>query len=387
MTGNMAELFFWIFFGSLIYIFAGYPLLLALLARIRKNNEPQLNSSLPKICLIISAYNEEEVIAGKLQNSIDLDYPADLKEIWVISDESSDRTDEIVRSFSEQGIQLFRVEGRKGKTHGISLLVPRLTAGIIVFSDANAIYDRKALLEIVSGFSDPKIGYVVGHARYYTDTIQANKEATYWNFEIGIKKLESRLDSVVGGDGAIYAIRRELFEPMADDDINDFVNPLQIRLKGYRGLFNEKAFCYEHSAENMLKEFKRKRRIVNRSWRGLFKNSGVLNPLRTGIFSWQIFSHKLLRWLAGFFLILLLVSNVLLTGNPFYDFMLLLQIVFYLLAALGIQAEMAGRKSSVFFSIPAYFVLVNIASTLGIIDNQFGRKYTTWNTIRQNQEE
>jgi cellulose synthase/poly-beta-1,6-N-acetylglucosamine synthase-like glycosyltransferase len=385
----MTEILFWILSGILIYVFIGYPVLLALLAQTQKKLPPQVQEALPKIALIISAYNEEEVITGKLQNSLDIDYPPDLKEIWVISDESSDRTDEIVRSFSGQGVRLFRVEGRRGKTHGISLLVPRLVAEIIVFSDANAIYDRNALREIVSGFANQKVGYVVGHARYYSDGAEAqgNKETTYWNFEIGIKKLESRLDSVVGGDGAIYAIRRELFEPMADDDINDFVNPLQIRLKGYRGLFNERAFCYEHSAENMLKEFKRKRRIVNRSWRGLFKNSAVLNPLRTGIFSWQIFSHKLLRWLAGIILLLILITNVLLSGRPVYDFFLLMQTAFYLLAALGIQAETRGRKSVLLFAIPAYFVLVNIASTLGIIDNLLGKKYTTWNTIRQNQEE
>ena len=195
---------------------------------------------------------------------------------------------------------------------------------------------------------------------------------------------ESKIGSVVGGDGAIYAIRRELFKPLAPDDINDFVNPIHIVLQGFRGIFNPRAICYEEAAPSFVKEYWRKRRIVNRSWRGLWKNAQVLNPFRTGIFAWEIFSHKLLRWLGGLFVVILFICNTkLLARSAFYQLTLVSQIIFHALAVYGFFKDKTGKSSDFLINFIYYFDMVNLASLQGIWDAFRGKTYTTWKTIRQ----
>lgn len=386
----MLELIFWILFAVLIYIYFGYPLLVRLLAALKKDSIKSDASYFPECVLIISAFNEEAVIADKLRNALELDYPADKLKIWVISDASTDKTDEIVRNFNPDRVKLFRLKERHGKTYGITALMPKLKSAVVIFSDANAMYDKNALKELTKYFVDEKIGYVVGQAKYYKKNRSnaGEHEDTYWSYEIRLKVNESLIGSVVGGDGAIYAIRRHLFEPLDPDDINDFVNPLQIILKGYRGVFNPGAICYEHTADTFVKEYKRKRRIVNRSWRGLWKNAAVLNPFKTGIHAWEIFSHKLLRWLGGLFILLFLILNMILIDKGWlYQLLFVMQIGFYMLAVMGYTLDEQGKKSSYLITIPYYFVMVNLASLLGIIDAYKGKTYTTWQTIRENNRE
>ncbi len=386
----MLEFIFWMLFAVLIYIYFGYPILVRLLAGLKKDSIRIDSSYFPDCVLIISAFNEGTVIADKLRNALELAYPEDKLKIWVISDASTDKTDEIVKNFNPERVKLFRLEERRGKTYGITALMSRLESDVVVFSDANAIYEKNALKELTKYFADEKIGYVVGHAKYYKKNRSSagEHEDTYWSYEIRLKVNESRIGSVVGGDGAIYAIRRHLFEPLDPDDINDFVNPLQIILKGFRGVFNPDAVCYEHTADTFVKEYKRKRRIVNRSWRGLWKNAAVLNPFKTGIHAWEIFSHKLLRWLGGIFIVLFLLLNITLIGNGWvYQLFFALQIGFYMLAVMGYTLDKQGKKSSYLITIPYYFVMVNLSSLLGIIDAYKGKTYTTWQTIRENNEE
>ncbi len=377
---------FWFLFFLLGFIYVGYPLLSMMLGRMVRPEKPDGLSEWPSLTMVISAYNEETVISEKLANCMALEYPREKLRIVVISDASDDRTDEIVKNYGDARVSLIRVEGRRGKTHGISVVVPTLDSEIVVFSDANAIYRSDALLKLVAHFADEKVGYVVGNAQYYKEqqSSAGEQESAYWDMEVRLKMYESRLSSVVGGDGAIYAIRRVLFRKMDDDDINDFVNPLQIIIQGYRGIFEPEAVCYEHTADSFDKEIGRKRRIVNRSWRGLMKNKSVLNPFKTGFHAFQVFSHKMLRWLGGIFLLALFVINLFLWQEHWlYQLTLAGQVLLFMLAFTG--WIMVRRKGSApfIFSTPYYFIAVNIASILGIIDNYLGKKYTTWQTIRE----
>lgn len=379
------EIAFWATVVLIFYIYAGYYFISLVLNKIAKKSPLPPLEEYPEITMVISAFNEEDVIKEKLKNTVALDYPVDKLKIAVISDASEDKTDEIVNSFPDERVKLYRMPERKGKTFGINTVIKQLSTPLVVFSDANAIYETDAIKELVKYFADPKTGYVVGNAQYYKDEISSagKNEDAYWSIEIALKIYESQIGSVVGGDGAIYAIRRALFWDLAEEDINDFVNPLNIIRQGYRGRFNPKAICYEHTADTFEKEFSRKRRIVNRSWRGLMKNLAVLNPFKSGIHAWQVFSHKMLRWLGGiFFLVLLLLNFALLENHPIYQFLMFGHISIYLWAILGAFIAKSKLKLPTILTIPYYFMRVNIASILGIIDNMAGKKYSTWQTIR-----
>jgi len=368
------------------YVYAGYPLILILLNKIIKKKQIQISEITPNTTLIVSCYNEANVIRKKIENCLALDYPKDKLQIIFVSDGSDDGTDEIIKEYAEDNIHLVRQEGRLGKTSGLNLATSQLRTEIIIFSDANALYQKDAIHKLVRNFNDPTVGYVVGAALYVdTDADSASSsEDSYWQYEIYIKKLESNLHSVVGGDGAIYAIRSHLYETLDAKDINDFVNPLQIIAKGYRGIFDQEAKCFEETAGSFYKEGRRKERIVNRSFRGLMKVKSVLNPFKTGLFSLEVISHKLLRWLIPFFIIGMTVGFLVLSYNDFlyFQIFLLLEITFFWLAAIGYFLS-SSEKIPHIISIPYYFVLVNISSLLGIIQALKGNIQVTWSPPRQ----
>ncbi len=381
----MWQIVFWTSFLVSLYIYLGYPILLGVLQFFRRNRWQVDATFQPTVTFIISAYNEEAVIEKKLENTLSLDYPREKMEILVVSDASEDRTDEIVRGYSSQGIRLLRMPERRGKTFGLNHALKEARGEIVIFSDANAMYHPRAVKELVKYFSDPRVGYVVGKAEYYEnlDKLAGKQENLYWRYELKLKEMESRIHSVVGGDGAIYAIRKELYEPLSADDINDFVNPLQIVYKGYRGVFAPEAVCYEDAAGDFTKEFYRKKRIVNRSWRGFWKMRGVLNPWRTGIFAWEIFSHKVLRWYWWVFAILLFFSNLFLLGEgSFYRIFFALQLLFYGLVLLGWWSIRQNKELPSILMIPFYFIEVHYASLVGIIESFLGKRYQTWSTAR-----
>ncbi len=368
-----------------LYVYIGYPILLIIFSKIRTPLPVDKAEITPTVALFVSCYNEINVIEDKIQNSLAIDYPRDKIDYIFISDGSDDGTDEIIKRYQDQGIKLIRQEGRLGKTSGLNLAMPTTQAEIIVFSDANAIYEPNAVKMLVRNFNDPAIGYVVG-AALYTDTqvtASARSENKYWEYEIAVKKMETSLHSVVGGDGAIYAIRKFLYEPLDEKDINDFVNPLQIITKGYRGIFEPEAKCYEETAGDFEKEARRKVRIVNRSFRGLMKVSSVLNPLNTGIFSFEIISHKLLRWLVPFFLIFAIIGMIYLSSHGYFLFqvMLLLGILLIWFSAVG-YIKSGYSNISPIFSYPYYFLMINTASLLGIIQAIKGNIQVTWESAR-----
>lgn len=374
---------FWLLLGLIFYVYAGYPLLLWAIRSLGGVRRVAVGDALPEVTLIISAYNEAGVIAEKILNCLTLDYPRERLQLLVVSDASDDGTDEIVTGFTDQGVELLRMPDRSGKTVGLNVAVARARGEVVIFSDANAMYGKDVVRMMVRNFADPAVGAVVGESTYVDPEAESERnEGLYWKYESALKRLESELGSVVGGDGAIYAIRRKNYEPMPADALSDFVNPLQIVRAGYRCVYEPAARSYEKAADTFNKEFRRKVRIVNRAWRATMRLKELLNPFRHGGFALKLISHKLLRWLMPVLLLVLLVVNLLILGNGWiYVLVLAGQLAFYLLAVGGYLMRNAALIPAA-LSVPYYFCLVNVASARGIIDVMRGETYTTWATSR-----
>ena len=379
------EVVIWICAGLLAYVYAGYPLLIAILAKLAPLFLDSAESSTPTVSLLISAYNERPVIAAKTENSLALEYPPGRLEVLVISDCSDDGTDETVQHYADRGVRLIRQNQRLGKSAALNLAVPQARGEIIVFSDANAIYQTDAIGNLVRHFSNPRVGYVVGNARYYEKgsdaSASAASEGLYWKLETYLKIKESLFGSVVGGDGAIYAIRRELYSPLLPTDINDFLNPIQIISKGYVGLFEPAAVCYEEAADTFSQEFRRKIRIVSRSLNVLRRVPVSMNPFKNTRHWFMLVSHKLLRWFAPVFMIVLFVASLALWQFPFYRVAAFLQIAFYAAAFVGWRWQSKNRLSKI-FSLPFYFCLVNLASLIGCVNCLRGNLVGQWTPPR-----
>jgi cellulose synthase/poly-beta-1,6-N-acetylglucosamine synthase-like glycosyltransferase len=389
MTIFLASVF-WVTSFLVIYPYLVYPFLLRLLTAWRPPRGDATATSAPSasVTFIISAYNEEVVIARKLENTLALEFPADRLEIIVASDASSDRTDGIVRKFAatDTRVRLVRQDERRGKSAILNRAVAAAGGEFIVFSDANAMYEPDALNRLLAGFADPQVGYVVG-AALYTDAEgrrAGESEGLYWKLELFLKNLESKFHSVVGGDGAIYAIRRSLFWALKDDDISDFVNPLQIIAAGYRGLFCPAARCYEKAGETLEKEFRRKRRIVNRSWRAVCRYGRQLSLREHGRFLFMLVSHKVIRWFALPLIVIAWLANTALLGNaPLYTWTWLAIDASVLIAAAGAVLDRIGRVQPRLISIFHYFYIINLAGLLGVWDEWRGVRHVTWDHIRK----
>jgi cellulose synthase/poly-beta-1,6-N-acetylglucosamine synthase-like glycosyltransferase len=383
------KIVFWISAGLLIYVYIGYPVVLHFFSRWFPLREKLAPFALPRVSLLISAYNERGVISKKLDNSLGLDYPRELLEILVVSDASNDGTDELINKYAEEGVRLVRQSERLGKSSGLNLGVSAASGEVLLFSDANAMYKTDAIGKLVSHFADAKVGYVVGNARYLEQgglLPSAECEGIYWKLETWLKQRESQFGSVVGGDGAIYAIRRDLYFPLRPTDINDLLNPLQIIARGYRGVYEPEAVCYEEAGESFQKEFHRKARIVGRSLNAVWRAAVVLRPWTQPRHWFALVSHKLLRWFAPVFLPLSLAASLCLWHSVFYRVAAILQMAFYVLALGG---YLAAARSAVprLLHIPYYFCVVNLASLLGVSQFFRGRLSPTWKTIRQESDE
>jgi cellulose synthase/poly-beta-1,6-N-acetylglucosamine synthase-like glycosyltransferase len=376
---------FWLSASLIIYVYFGYPLLLAVFSRPRRVDFARVSDVLPHVTMLISAYNEKGVIEEKLRNCLSLDYPRELLTLVVVSDCSDDGTDEIVLRYVPQGVRLVRSSQRVGKSAGLNLGVNHASGNILVFSDANAMYNRDAIRLLIRHFSNPEVGYVVGSARYAqsrSQTPSAESEGLYWQLETWLKRKESDFASVVGGDGAIYAIRRKFYVPLRVTDINDFLNPLQIIVRGYRGVYETSAICYEEAGQTFEKEFRRKVRIVSRSLNALGRAPRVLLPWNQPKHWVALISHKLLRWFAPMFLLAALAASLFLWPRPFYRIAAYSQMGFYLLAVIGwvLQSRPDAPR---FLYLPYYFVSVNLASLFGLFKCFTGSLSATWQTARQ----
>jgi len=379
------ELLFWLSAGLLAYVYVGYPLLIGVLAKVFPSSFDCVGPFEPTVSILISAYNEAPVIAAKIENSLSLEFPPGHLEVIVVSDCSDDATDETVRKYADRGVRLLRQSQRLGKSAALNYAVPQAQGKILLFSDANAIYQPDALRHLVRHFLNPKVGYVVGNARYYEkgrESSSAESEGFYWKLETYLKKKESLFGSVVGGDGAIYAIRRELYSPLLPTDINDFLNPLQIIARGYLGVFEPQAVCYEEAAENFSQEYRRKVRIISRSLNALRRIPAVLNPFANIRHWFSLISHKLLRWFAPFFMILMFSASLALWQIQIYRVSAVLQVAAYFLALLGWMWRPKNKIGKI-TSLAYYFCVVNLASLVGCVKCLRGDLPGQWSPPRQ----
>lgn len=363
-------------FVALLYVYIGYPLLLRAVVFCRGARRVETDGAVPSLSLVISAYNEAGVIRRKLDNVLELDYPREQLEVVVISDASSDGTDEIVAEFASRGVRLEQRPTRKGKTAGLNWTVPRLAGTIVVFSDANTLYARDALRQIVRGFADPMVGCITGETQYLEGRSAADaSERTYWGYEGRIKRLETAVGSTVGGDGALYAIRRTLWRTLPEAAINDFLNPLQIVEAGWRAIYAPEARGFEETAGNVSTEWRRRVRIVSRSWRAVWQAKGVLNPFRVGFFTISIVSHKILRWLSGLF--------VAVCGAGVVTVVLAHQVLIVAGALSATGAGLAALVSPLWrrrLALPFYALVIQAASLVGVTKGMFGAVSGTWAT-------
>jgi cellulose synthase/poly-beta-1,6-N-acetylglucosamine synthase-like glycosyltransferase len=338
----------------------------------------------PKVTFLITAYNEERSIAAKLENTLTLDYPREKLEVIVASDGSTDRTDEIVKSFSDRGVILERVDGRVGKTATQNKAVIAASGDVVVFSDATTKYSKDAIRKIVRSYADEGVGAVSGRYEYVNPTSASVGIGTilFWKYENFIKSMQTRIRTITGCCGCIYSVRKKAYVPLPSDIISDLVEPLKIIERGYRIVFEPEAIAYEETTEKPSEEFKMRIRIITRAMRGIIYVKSLLNPFKYPFVSFQLISHKVLRWLIPFFLIVLFISNYFLLGHWFYNLIFVMQVAFYVVALLGVLADRLGKKLKM-FAIPMYFCVVNTASVIAFFKTLAGRKAVTWETVRK----
>jgi cellulose synthase/poly-beta-1,6-N-acetylglucosamine synthase-like glycosyltransferase len=373
------ELLFWLSGLLIIYIYVGYPLILRYLPKRTAITQAAINE-LPKVTVIIPAYNEAAVIQKTITNKLQQDYPAEKLEVLVVSDESEDETDALVQQIATQDprVHLIRQVPRQGKTSGLNLAIPKATGEIIIFSDANSHYQPDAISKLVECFTDPEVGYVTGKMVYVNEegNVIGDGCSAYMKYENHLRSLESQVSSVVGVDGGIDAIRKSLYQPMNADQLPDFVLPLKVVTQGKRVVYCEGALLNEESLSNSQSEFRMRVRVSLRAYWAMWDMKHLFNPFKYGLFSLQITSHKLLRYLAFIPLFLVLVSNGLITGEGwFYQLTFITQVVFYSLAAFVSLND--GTKNK-WLAFANYFCLINIAAAMAFFKFIKREKIVIW---------
>ena len=376
------QIVFWLSIIFILYSYFLYPLILFILGLFYRK-ETKKGEIEPLVSLLVSVYNEEKIIEKKIENSLALDYPKNRLEI-VVASESDDKTDEIVKRYREKGVKLCTYPGRGGKPYSIYRTLPKCQGEIIVFTDANAMFRKNALRKLVRNFAGPKIGCVSGELKYINPqkAVVGESERIYWKYEILLKRLESKIHSVLGANGSIYAIRKKLYSPLSEIRGDDFELPIRVAQQGFGVVWEPEAVSEEEVYPETIKEFKRKVFTIGWHFPGalmLLRDSLKKNQL---LLVFQLISHKILRWLIGFFLIFILLSNIFLLDNPFYLILFIGQIIFYSFAIFGYIQDKKRKKINKIVNLAYYFCTVNLAALIGVIKGILGKQKQTWEKVR-----
>lgn len=373
------EQFFFFFIFLILYTYFGYPALLIIYGKLKKRSIEK-KTILPQIAIVTAARNEEQTIEDYIQNKLSLDYPKEKYNIIIVSDESDDNTDDIIMQYENEGIQYLCQSPRKGKTAALNLAIDKTNAEIIVFADANSMYNQDVLQKLVQNFYDPSVGYVTGRMVYLNKAGGQVGEGNskYIQYENFLRKIETQANSLVGVDGGIDAIRRVLYKNMPADAQPDFYLPLTVIEQGYRVVYEKDAILKEYSLDTSKDEFKMRVRVSLRALRVLWVKKKLLNPFKYGFFSLQLLSHKVLRYLMGIFQIIIFTLNLMIMNeNIFFMLLFLGQIAFYLLSIISLFLEKLNYKNNP-FSMFYYFNLLNLSALIAFIKLFSGAKQTLW---------
>jgi cellulose synthase/poly-beta-1,6-N-acetylglucosamine synthase-like glycosyltransferase len=379
----IAQVVFIAAIALMAFIYAGYPAMMLALSFVFRRPVRSADIT-PRVSIIIAAYNEERDIEAKLKNTLALDYPRDRMEIIVASDCSTDRTDEIVSRFKEQGVTLSRQPDRFGKTVAQRSAVKVSSGAILVFSDATTRYEPDALRKIVRNFADPEVGCVAGQLIYVDAAASAVGKGcrSYWGYEKFLKRCESQMGSLIGVSGCLYAVRRTCHARLAGDMIDDFVIPTEIHLQGLRTVYEPGAIAMEDTNYRPKDEFRMRVRVIKQTMSALRRYSWALNPFRHRMFAIQLITHKLLRYAAPLLLISALVSSGMASDSvEWLRLAFLGQLALYGAAVIGWIGERLKIKLGP-LAIPYYFMLVNAASFVAFIKALCGESYVVWEPNR-----
>lgn len=393
---RVAGLVFWFCVLLILYTYAGYPLLVAVVSRFYRPKNEYSDHHRPSVTLLIAAYNEEQVISRKLDNTLKLDYPRDLLQIIVAADGSDDRTVEIVKSFASQGVELSYDSARLGKMSAINRAMQKAHNEIVVFSDANNDYAQDVLLEIVKPYSDPAVGAATGSKLVQKEGSQLGEtDGLYWKYESFIKRMENRIGCCMGVSGEIFSLRRSLFLPPPSRIVNDdFYMAMDVIKRGYSVSYVPFAYSVEKMTLNEHDEIIRRTRIFAGQIQILFEAFNKL-PFRRPLLLLMMVSHKILRS----FIPLAMIGAFLAAGyafvfpanragsvgwlylaKPYNSAFFLLQVLFYILAALGMKIRAKGIVGKILY-LPFFLVNSNYAAWLGIIRYFSGRQTVVWKKV------
>jgi cellulose synthase/poly-beta-1,6-N-acetylglucosamine synthase-like glycosyltransferase len=392
---TILKILFWACLFITVYTYIGYGVVLyvaVLVKRLVKGRPQQqplpADGELPHVTFLVCAYNEQDVVDQKIENTRQLDYPADKLHLMWVTDGSTDDTNARLSQYAD--VQVVYTPERRGKTaalnHGISLVETPLT----VMTDANTMVNPEAVREIVRRMQDPKVGCVAGEKRVMARNEQqsaAQGEGMYWRYESTLKKMDSELYSAMGAAGELNAIRTGLYEQMPENALlDDFVMSMRIVDRGYRVAYSPLAYAMEYGSADLVEESKRKQRIAAGGLQSCWWLRSMMNPLRNGIVAFQFVSHRVLRWTVTPFALLALiplsVALVMMKAGTAYTVVWLLQVLFYLAAAAGYLLDSAGHRSKLLY-VPYYFLFMNLNVFRGIRYLYTHRHGGTWEKAKR----
>lgn len=389
------KILFWLCLLLVFYTYLGYGILLCLLVAAKRclsgrKPRPELpaDEELPEVTLMICAYNEEDIVSMKMENTRQLNYPeGKLKVLWV-TDGSTDSTNERLKAYRD--VQVVFSPERGGKTAALNHGIRHVGTPLVVMTDANTLLNADCIRQVVRSFLNPKVGCVAGEKRVMArrkGEAVAEGEGLYWKYESTLKRLDSELYSAMGAAGELCAIRTPLYRQMPHNTLlDDFVLSMLIVDDGYLIDYNPEAYAMEYGSASMQEESKRKRRIAAGGLQSTWRLRRMLNPFRRPLVAFQLLSHRVLRWtVTPFALVALVPLNVLLVllgGGWLYTVLLLMQALFYAAAFAGWMMERTGRKNKLLY-VPYYFLFMNLNVFKGIAYLQTHHKGGTWEKAKR----
>lgn len=379
------KVFFWVSLLAVAWSYVGYPIHLWLLAR---GSRPPTSASVgtPSVSVIVAAYNEERHIAEKISNLLALDYPEDKLQVIVASDCSTDDTHRIVREFQTRGVELSALPERGGKTAAQNLAVTRARGEILVFTDATTEFSPETMHDLLAPFGRDNVGCVGADLEYTTQGSVVGKGAgAYWRYEKAVKALEAQVNSLIGVSGCLYAVRRSLYRPMDPALISDFMIAGDVYEQGAITAGARGAVSRESTNESTVRDFDMRVRVAVRSINALVMRARLLNPIKFGFYSYQLWSHKVLRYAAPHLLIVMQICALVLTIregiSSLYALATMISVGLLIAAFFGWRAAKSGRRLAL-VHIPFYFVHVNLAALWASVLYLRGERKVTWTTVR-----